>query len=161
MPCPHPQKRRGHESPASVELFWRRPASSQKQVLGRSPTPFSSSWAPSSEAHVPPAIRQVAASNSSKVALDLYSQCNPSLWACFYHTVEQDGHILGFQLRELMVKIVMDELVELMGGQAVGINVKGKPGVVLVAGLQGSGKTTFSAKLANHLKGKRQMKHFN
>jgi signal recognition particle subunit SRP54 len=56
---------------------------------------------------------------------------------------------------EMMVKIVMDELVTLMGGQAVGINVKGKPGVVLVAGLQGSGKTTFSAKLANLLKSKR------
>ena len=45
---------------------------------------------------------------------------------------------------ELMVKIVMDELVDLMGGHSVGINVKGKPGVVLVAGLQGSGKTTFN-----------------
>jgi signal recognition particle subunit SRP54 len=59
---------------------------------------------------------------------------------------------------ELMIKIVMDELIELMGGQAVGINVKGKPGVVLVAGLQGSGKTTFSAKLAHHLKEKKKMK---
>lgn len=59
---------------------------------------------------------------------------------------------------ELMVKIVMDELVALMGGQAVGINVKGNPGVVLIAGLQGSGKTTFSAKLANHLKGKKSHK---
>ena len=48
---------------------------------------------------------------------------------------------------ELMVKIVMDEMVKLMGGQSVGINVKGKPGVVLIAGLQGSGKTTFSGKL--------------
>ena len=59
---------------------------------------------------------------------------------------------------ELMVKIVQDELTSLMGGQSVGINVKGKPGVVLVAGLQGSGKTTFSAKLANYLKNKRNMK---
>ena len=57
---------------------------------------------------------------------------------------------------EMMVKIVMDELVELMGGQAVGINLKGDPGVVLVAGLQGSGKTTFSAKLAFHLKTKKK-----
>ncbi len=56
---------------------------------------------------------------------------------------------------ELMVKIVMDELTELMGGQSVGINIKGKPGVVLIAGLQGSGKTTFSAKLANFLKSKK------
>lgn len=59
---------------------------------------------------------------------------------------------------ELMIKIVNDALIELMGGQAVGINVKGNPGVVLIAGLQGSGKTTFSAKLANYLKTKRNMK---
>lgn len=59
---------------------------------------------------------------------------------------------------ELMVKIVLDELIKLMGGQAEGINVKGAPGIVLVAGLQGSGKTTFSAKLALHLKEKRKMK---
>jgi signal recognition particle subunit SRP54 len=56
---------------------------------------------------------------------------------------------------QLMVKIVADELTELMGGQSVGVNVKGNPGVVLVAGLQGSGKTTFSGKLAKHLKDKR------
>ncbi len=59
---------------------------------------------------------------------------------------------------ELMVKIVMDELVELMGGASVGINIKGNPAVILVAGLQGSGKTTFSGKLAYHLKGKRSKK---
>ncbi len=59
---------------------------------------------------------------------------------------------------QLMVKIVMDELTELMGGQSVGINVKGSPAVVLVAGLQGSGKTTFSGKLAKYLKEKRQLK---
>ena len=59
---------------------------------------------------------------------------------------------------ELMVKIVLDELIELMGGQSVGINTSGNPGVVLVAGLQGSGKTTFSAKLAFHLKGKKKKK---
>jgi signal recognition particle subunit SRP54 len=59
---------------------------------------------------------------------------------------------------QLMVKIVMDELTELMGGQSVGINVKGNPAVVLVAGLQGSGKTTFSGKLAKYLKEKRQLK---
>jgi signal recognition particle subunit SRP54 len=59
---------------------------------------------------------------------------------------------------QLMVKIVQDELTELMGGQQVGINIKGKPAVVLVSGLQGSGKTTFSGKLAYHLKGKRSMK---
>lgn len=58
---------------------------------------------------------------------------------------------------QLMVKIVMDELTDLMGGQSVGINVKGSPAVVLIAGLQGSGKTTFSGKLAKHLKEKRQL----
>jgi len=59
---------------------------------------------------------------------------------------------------ELMVKIVMDELVDLMGGQAAGINIKGEPAVILIAGLQGSGKTTFSGKLALHLKTKRNKK---
>ena len=58
---------------------------------------------------------------------------------------------------QLMVKIVMDELTELMGGQSVGINVKGTPGIVLVAGLQGSGKTTFSGKLAKYLKEQRKL----
>lgn len=57
---------------------------------------------------------------------------------------------------ELMVKIVMDEMIQLMGGQSIGINIKGSPAVVLIAGLQGSGKTTFSGKLALHLKTKRQ-----
>lgn len=57
---------------------------------------------------------------------------------------------------ELMVKIVQDELTELMGGQSVGINIKGSPAVVLISGLQGSGKTTFSGKLANYLATKRQ-----
>ncbi len=56
---------------------------------------------------------------------------------------------------QLMVKIVHEKLTELMGSEAVDINVKGNPAVVLVAGLQGSGKTTFSAKLAYHLKNKR------
>lgn len=59
---------------------------------------------------------------------------------------------------ELMVKIVNDELTELMGGQSVGINIKANPGVILIAGLQGSGKTTFSGKLANFLKQKRKKK---
>lgn len=59
---------------------------------------------------------------------------------------------------ELMVKIVMDEMVSLMGGQAAGINVKGKPGVVLISGLQGSGKTTFTGKLSLWLKDKKNMK---
>nr|HMQ61912.1 signal recognition particle protein [Flavilitoribacter sp.] len=59
---------------------------------------------------------------------------------------------------ELMVKIVMDELIDLMGGQAAGINLKGNPTVILIAGLQGSGKTTFSGKLAHFLKTKRSKK---
>ena len=62
---------------------------------------------------------------------------------------------------ELMVKIVMDELVDLMGGTQEGINLSGKPSVILIAGLQGSGKTTFSGKLANYLKQKRNKKHTN
>ncbi len=59
---------------------------------------------------------------------------------------------------QLMVKIVSDELTELMGGQSVGINVKGEPAVVMIVGLQGSGKTTFSGKLAKMLKDQRKMK---
>ena len=53
---------------------------------------------------------------------------------------------------QLMVKIVQDELMELLGGETVGINLKGNPTVILIAGLQGSGKTTFTGKLANYLK---------
>ena len=53
---------------------------------------------------------------------------------------------------QLLTKIVEDELTELMGGERVGIDLSGDPAVVLIAGLQGSGKTTFSGKLANFLK---------
>lgn len=56
---------------------------------------------------------------------------------------------------QLMVKIVHDELAELMGGEHSELNLKGNPTVILIAGLQGSGKTTFSAKLANYLKTKK------
>lgn len=59
---------------------------------------------------------------------------------------------------QLMTKIVHDELVDLMGGSQEGINLSGKPSVILIAGLQGSGKTTFSGKLANYLKTKRSKK---
>lgn len=55
---------------------------------------------------------------------------------------------------QLMVKIVQDELTKLMGGEKTDINIKGSPAIILIAGLQGSGKTTFSAKLANHIKTK-------
>ncbi|MEY3688430.1 MAG: hypothetical protein RIR84_1271, partial [Bacteroidota bacterium] len=53
---------------------------------------------------------------------------------------------------QLMIKIVQDELTELMGGQASSFEINGNPAVILIAGLQGSGKTTFSGKLANYLK---------
>lgn len=56
---------------------------------------------------------------------------------------------------QLMVKIVRDELADLMGGQSVDIDLKGSPAIILMSGLQGSGKTTFSGKLANMLKNKR------
>ena len=56
---------------------------------------------------------------------------------------------------QMMVKIVHDELARLMGSSATDISLKGNPAIVLVSGLQGSGKTTFSAKLANQLKNKR------
>lgn len=59
---------------------------------------------------------------------------------------------------QMMVKIVHDELTRLMGSEAVDINIKGTPGIVLVAGLQGSGKTTFSGKLALNAKTKRGLK---
>lgn len=59
---------------------------------------------------------------------------------------------------QLMVKLVKDELAELMGGDVVGINLSGNPSVILMSGLQGSGKTTFSGKLANYLKTKKNKK---
>lgn len=57
--------------------------------------------------------------------------------------------------QEMMVKIVHDELTTLMGGESVDINTKGNPAIILMSGLQGSGKTTFSSKLANFLKQKK------
>jgi len=56
---------------------------------------------------------------------------------------------------QLMIKLVHDELAALMGGTAVEINLKGSPAIILMSGLQGSGKTTFAAKLANLLKTKK------
>lgn len=56
---------------------------------------------------------------------------------------------------QLMTKIVKDELTQLMGGEEAVFNAKGNPAVILIAGLQGSGKTTFSGKLANYLKTKK------
>ena len=60
--------------------------------------------------------------------------------------------------QQMMVKIVHDELADFMGSDAAGINVKGSPAVILVAGLNGSGKTTFSGKLALNLKSKKGMR---
>lgn len=57
---------------------------------------------------------------------------------------------------QLMVKIVHDELAKLMGGEAVELHINGKPAIILMSGLQGSGKTTFSGKLANMLKTKQR-----
>lgn len=77
----------------------------------------------------------------------------------FTDTVKQNA--LGQKIltsvkpQQMMVKIVHDELTNLMGGSNVDINLKGNPAVILIAGLQGSGKTTFSGKLANQLKTKR------
>ena len=64
----------------------------------------------------------------------------------------------SLQPGQLMVKIVRDELALLMGGQSVGLELQQKPSVVLMAGLQGSGKTTFSGKLAHYLKTKKSKK---
>ena len=66
--------------------------------------------------------------------------------------------LTSLQPGQLLVKIVKDELAELMGSEAVGINLQDKPIVILMAGLQGSGKTTFSGKLALHLKKKHYKK---
>lgn len=59
---------------------------------------------------------------------------------------------------QLMVKIVHDELAQLMGGETVDINLDGRPSIILMSGLQGSGKTTFSGKLARMLKAKKNHK---
>ena len=62
--------------------------------------------------------------------------------------------LTNLQPGQLMVKIVKDELARLMGSDAVGLNLESKPSVILMSGLQGSGKTTFTGKLALHLKKK-------
>ncbi|MBQ6199408.1 MAG: signal recognition particle protein [Bacteroidales bacterium] len=80
----------------------------------------------------------------------------------FCNTVKEKaigtGVLTAVKPQQMMVKIMHDELAAFMGGGASDINVKGNPGVVLVAGLNGSGKTTFSGKLALHLKSKKGMK---
>jgi len=66
--------------------------------------------------------------------------------------------LTSLQPGQLMVKLVKDELTTLMGGETAGINLSGAPTVILMSGLQGSGKTTFSGKLANYLKTKKTKK---
>lgn len=66
--------------------------------------------------------------------------------------------ITAIQPGQLMVKIVHDQLVTLMGGQQADVDIEGKPAIILISGLQGSGKTTFSGKLALFLKSKRGKK---
>jgi signal recognition particle subunit SRP54 len=63
--------------------------------------------------------------------------------------------LTSLQPGQLMVKLVKDELTQLMGGASVGLNITANPSVILMAGLQGSGKTTFSGKLAKYLKSKK------
>ena len=80
----------------------------------------------------------------------------------FCDTVKQkaigQNILIAVKPEQMMVKIVHDELAELMGSEHTEVNVKGNPGIVLVAGLNGSGKTTFTGKLALWLKSKRGMK---
>ncbi len=77
----------------------------------------------------------------------------------FTNTVKQkalgQNVLTTLQPGQLMVKLVKDELIQLMGGDAAGINLSASPSVILMSGLQGSGKTTFSGKLANFLKTKK------
>ena len=66
--------------------------------------------------------------------------------------------INALEPKQLMIKIVHDELTEMMGGEQAPFNIDGKPAVILMSGLQGSGKTTFSGKLANRLKSDKRKK---
>lgn len=80
----------------------------------------------------------------------------------FVDTVKQkalgQNVLTALKPSELMVKIVYDELTALMGAQAAPVNLKGKPSVILMSGLQGSGKTTFSGKLAKKFKSEKGMR---
>ena len=67
--------------------------------------------------------------------------------------------LTSLQPGQLMVKLVKDELTQLMGGESVGLNLADNPSIILMAGLQGSGKTTFSGKLALYLKSKKSKKN--
>ncbi|PKQ61719.1 signal recognition particle protein [Labilibaculum filiforme] len=89
----------------------------------------------------------------------LDADVNFNIAKSFTNTVKEkalgQNVLTALKPNQLMVKIVHDELAELMGSTQVDINLQGKPAVILIAGLQGSGKTTFSGKLANLLKTKR------
>ncbi len=89
----------------------------------------------------------------------LDADVNYKIAKTFTDTVKQkalgEKILLAVKPGQMMVKIVHDELVQLMGSSNVDINMKGSPAIILIAGLQGSGKTTFSAKLASYLRAKR------
>jgi signal recognition particle subunit SRP54 len=89
----------------------------------------------------------------------LEADVNYKIAKTFTDTVKQkalgEKILISVKPGQLMVKIVHDELVALMGSTHVDVELKGNPAVILIAGLQGSGKTTFSAKLAAHLRTKR------
>jgi signal recognition particle subunit SRP54 len=92
-----------------------------------------------------------------KALLD--ADVNYKIAKTFTDTVKQkalgENVLTAVKPGEMMVKIVHEELASLMGGSSEDINLKGSPAVILIAGLQGSGKTTFTGKLANYLKTKK------
>ena len=92
------------------------------------------------------------------VAETLKDDVNYKVAKTFTDTVKQKAMgmnvLTAVKPSQLMVKIVHDELAELMGGKAVELKLEGRPAIILMSGLQGSGKTTFSGKLANMLKQK-------
>jgi len=92
----------------------------------------------------------------------LDADVNFKIAKAFTNTVKEkalgQNVLTTLQPGQLMVKLVKDELTALMGGEVTGVNLSGNPSVILMSGLQGSGKTTFSGKLANYLKTKKTKK---
>ncbi len=92
----------------------------------------------------------------------LDADVNFKIAKAFTNTVKEkalgQNVLTTLQPGQLMVKIVKDELATLMGGEVAGVDLSGSPSVILMSGLQGSGKTTFSGKLANYLKNKKTKK---
>ncbi|MGM9619960.1 MAG: signal recognition particle protein, partial [Bacteroidaceae bacterium] len=92
----------------------------------------------------------------------LDADVNYKVAKAFTDTVKQkalgQNVLTAVKPQQLMVKIVHDELALLMGGETTDMNIKGHPAIILMAGLNGAGKTTMSAKLAKMLQEKRQMK---